>query len=1511
MASITLSGILLDPNSDFAVGDEIRFTHASTTGQTVKGAVSVVTIAPGGTYSLALQYGLVLVEYKDIRSTQFKNLGIATVNGSNPATTIPELLNALVPVSSAELIEFQAILADCVTAKNAAELAAANLIATQITTTELIASSSTYAADAIITTQGFSVAGVGAGPWVQTGVTGQTASQTPSQLVESLCTDGNGNQWRLMNNGQISISQLGGLVGSNNGAVVFAFNASSATTLDLEGLSWPARDIDCDNATDKGKLQKSFINGTLIVVNSFVNDVDLQTIQPFSQDEIAVSGKKSQVLTWKDKRVLWLGTSIPHQGVGSDGYPELLSSTLDFTVSNWSWSGSHAFYNIAGDAFDSGTVRALSMTEADRLAGLALYGASSAYDDSFNNVTIASEMTTEYRIKNQFIANAYDVVVLDHNHNDRKSVQTYTVNDKTLTAITKGATTVVAVNNTTGLTVGDGAYLQVTGIADLQYAAARITAISSLDVTLAIDSSGYTGSFSSGTLHWVDRNTLEGSFDFLIAYTKNMGIIYGNTSVDIVLCNAPSYFTNNTDRDFSIWNSGKTIKSIADKWSLGYFDVAATLDLIYSQHLIYFPDAVHPSTLETRKALASYWASWMSGGAQTVTNAADSLAKNKLVLDAHQELALFSKYDDAYAYRANLFTDDTPVISEDFSGGIGTWTVTSTPPVIESAPWGAGSAAKFVVTTGAPQPFITKASALAFDPILEFDLYFPTIALATGTSNQLTVFSLITADTTAYNVAIIQSAGGTARLSVSRSDTDVVSVNLPTYLIEAATKYTIKADIIKGDTTSSDGYILLTVNGVKLYADTFANGGVSAITSTRLGAVFNNMGSSFNFFISNIVTGGKTRSPAINWSEIQSPLTTLELIASTGTYAPEAVVNTSGFTTSGGGGKGSWKQNGVTGQTASQSPAQLGFPLLNDGLGNQWALVVQGELHVASLGATNNYTDDDTLPIRAAVSIKNAVRLSLKNRLTGQINSAEGVTLLGTNFKGGILQGPSSIFDNSNTTIYIQFGNGFEDLGVGTTSVSDRTAYFANAAIVLNTGCSIDGVGFYYPDQNMLNNDTVTTPPTKYAPAIIISYLAEATSITNINIGNCYVGIDVRKQHNGCFIKDIYGSPLSIGIRTGSTMGFDDIQDTNFVLGNAYKDPQFPVQGMIDWVGANAINIEQNRSTWVAFQNIKTFGYLGGINIFDSAADATNGLTQTASGQTCTYTGCGFDFCSYGIKGVNTFYLTINGNSFTPKHKDQSLLADTYAVYIDNAGTSEYNITVTSNTVHDADMDGFYFEGINNLNVSNNQIEEISILKAGVGITADNCDQAVISGNVINGKDNANTKGIYAANSRSMSIVNNSTSDINSTPIEIKDLTFSSIQGNMGESNPGDLVIDTSVTPTYSNVIINNVGNTINLDTTDSNVNASSILVVDLGRNFISHSGANDIKGLTAGQNGQIITIRFGASASSTGLIDADSGTPQSQRLFIAGNYGFTFSDTIQLVSRGSLGWYEVSRSVN
>jgi hypothetical protein len=123
MAFITLAGTIQDPNSDMSIGDQIRFTQQSTTGQTLKGAISVVTVSVLGTYSVNLQYGLVLVEYRSVKTPTFRSLGIKTVNADNPATSIPELLIATVPVSSADLIAFQALLADSVAARDAAVVA--------------------------------------------------------------------------------------------------------------------------------------------------------------------------------------------------------------------------------------------------------------------------------------------------------------------------------------------------------------------------------------------------------------------------------------------------------------------------------------------------------------------------------------------------------------------------------------------------------------------------------------------------------------------------------------------------------------------------------------------------------------------------------------------------------------------------------------------------------------------------------------------------------------------------------------------------------------------------------------------------------------------------------------------------------------------------------------------------------------------------------------------------------------------------------------------------------------------------------------------------------------------------------------------------------------------------------------------------------------------------------------------------------------------------------------------
>lgn len=98
-------------------------------------------------------------------------------------------------------------------------------------------------------------------------------------------------------------------------------------------------------------------------------------------------------------------------------------------------------------------------------------------------------------------------------------------------------------------------------------------------------------------------------------------------------------------------------------------------------------------------------------------------------------------------------------------------------------------------------------------------------------------------------------------------------------------------------------------------------------------------------------------------------LPTTDLISSTTSFDADTVLLTSGFTTSGDGGGATWVQNGITGQTASQAPAQLANTLFNDGNGVQWALVQDGVINLESLGFTGS--GDETLTIQAAINGSN------------------------------------------------------------------------------------------------------------------------------------------------------------------------------------------------------------------------------------------------------------------------------------------------------------------------------------------------------------------------------------------------------------------------------------------------------------------------------------------------------------------------------------------------------------
>jgi hypothetical protein len=107
------------------------------------------------------------------------------------------------------------------------------------TTDGLIASTSVFTADTVLTTTGFTTAGDGGGgQWIQNGVTGQTASQTPAQLAGALLNDANGNQWELIDTSVNTLNKLGikkdDLGSASNNALIIqaAYNWADSTGLD-------------------------------------------------------------------------------------------------------------------------------------------------------------------------------------------------------------------------------------------------------------------------------------------------------------------------------------------------------------------------------------------------------------------------------------------------------------------------------------------------------------------------------------------------------------------------------------------------------------------------------------------------------------------------------------------------------------------------------------------------------------------------------------------------------------------------------------------------------------------------------------------------------------------------------------------------------------------------------------------------------------------------------------------------------------------------------------------------------------------------------------------------------------------------------------------------------------------------------------------------------------------------------------------------------------------------------
>jgi hypothetical protein len=203
MANITLTGLFKDSLGAVDVGAVITFTHETTTGETLATTKSEIVVSPSGAYTITLEYGQIRIDY----TTRYTERFIATVivNGDTTATSLPELLNAAVPVTPAVILQMQGILSDAQAAATTSES-----FANQLTTLGLIASTASFTTSTVINTSGYTASGDGGkGGWKQNGLTGQTPIRTPAQLGGLTLNDGNGNQWGLVTDGTVGLKEVG------------------------------------------------------------------------------------------------------------------------------------------------------------------------------------------------------------------------------------------------------------------------------------------------------------------------------------------------------------------------------------------------------------------------------------------------------------------------------------------------------------------------------------------------------------------------------------------------------------------------------------------------------------------------------------------------------------------------------------------------------------------------------------------------------------------------------------------------------------------------------------------------------------------------------------------------------------------------------------------------------------------------------------------------------------------------------------------------------------------------------------------------------------------------------------------------------------------------------------------------------------------------------------------------------------------------------------------------------
>jgi len=304
---------------------------------------------------------------------------------------------------------------------------------------------------------------------------------------------------------------------------------------------------------------------------------------------------------------------------------------------------------------------------------------------------------------------------------------------------------------------------------------------------------------------------------------------------------------------------------------------------------------------------------------------------------------------------------------------------------------------------------------------------------------------------------------------------------------------------------------------------------------------------------------------------------------------------------------------------------------------------------------------DDTNTLRGcianAVQSDNVIEIKGVFTISDQIVVLPKVALKGVGTYGG-------------SQINIVFGKGY--------SYNDKS----KAAFILKEGAVIDGLTFFYPDQEK-GKKLEEFPPT-------ISVQGSFCRVVNSFFPNSYVGIEASVPHGKLNMQNLEFGVFYRAIRDDQCYDIDkfNVIHANPAMWRTWQDDS----DVFNWMFENSALIEVARIDWLWINTVFSFGTKYGI-LINSSEYGTVGEAQIIQ--------AGCDACQYGIyvdpqSKHFPWLLTISNWSGTAFN----------SVNGKGSGVSIYICNTKGVTISDSNFwgirdDGVYLENCENISLSN------------------------------------------------------------------------------------------------------------------------------------------------------------------------------------------------------------------